>query len=69
MLDSEKLKGVINESGIKMYKLASELNLSPYGFALKVNGKNDFKASEIVKLCNILKLEGRRRDEIFFPSL
>lgn len=69
MLDSEKLKCAINESGIKMYKLASELNLSPYGFALKVSGKNDFKASEIVKLCDILNLERHQRDEIFFANL
>lgn len=63
------LKEIIREKGLRQDFLAKKLNLSQYGFSLKLNGKNEFKWSEIEKLISILNLNDSERDKIFFSWL
>ncbi|XGU47480.1 toxin-antitoxin system, antitoxin component, Xre family protein [Fusobacterium necrophorum subsp. funduliforme] len=70
MINTELLKGKIEESGYRFSWIARQLNLSPYGFRKKVKGENEFKASEISKICKILTINDKEREEIFFlPNL
>lgn len=66
MVNTELLKTKIKESGFKMKFLADKLNLSEYGFALKVSGKNEFKLSEMKYLSEILNISNEDRNLIFF---
>ena len=68
MTDSTALRGAITRAGYKYKHIAEKLNLSPYGLAKKIDNKNDFKASEIVALSDILKLSMQERTQIFFSK-
>ena len=47
----------IKKQGLTKKEVASLMGLSEQGFLLKLNNKSEFKASEIRKMCNILKLK------------
>ena len=66
MINSKLLQDAIEESGMKRNALANKLGLSSYGLALKINNQNEFKASEIAALSEILNLSRSKRDAIFF---
>lgn len=69
MTDTELLKTIIGESGFKLSFLAEKvLGLTPYGFSKKLNGINEFKQSEIVKLCEVLHIDEDCRNRIFFSE-
>ena len=53
MTDSEALRGLIESNGLKMKFVADYLGLSPYGFQLKVDNKQEFKTSEVSALCEL----------------
>lgn len=60
------LKGVIHDSGLKLGYLADRLNMSYRWLQYKIDGKVEFKASEIVTLCEALHLDTDQMHEIFF---
>lgn len=60
------LKEIIREKGLRQDFIAKKLNLSQYGFSLKLNGKNEFKWSEIEKIIIILNLNEEEKNKIFF---
>lgn len=66
MHDSVLLNAVINESGWKRKTLALQLNLTPQGLAKKIEGITEFKISEVVTLCDLLKVDIEERERIFF---
>lgn len=68
MTNTSLLKQYIEKSGYKMSFIAQQLGLSAYGFALKVNGKSEFKGNEIAILCKLLKISARDRSAIFFAK-
>ena len=68
MTDSEALNKVIENSGLKLTFIARALKLSREGFYKKLNNQTEFKASEIVKMQEILNLSNEQRDKIFFPN-
>lgn len=57
MTDSEALNKVIENSGLKLTFIARALKLSREGFYKKLNNQTEFKASEIVKMQEILNLK------------
>lgn len=69
MTDSEALNKVIENSGLKLTFIARALKLSREGFYKKLNNQTEFKASEIVKMQEILNLSNEQRDKIFFCKL
>lgn len=67
MTDTLKLENLIRESGLKKGYLADMLGLSRFGFMKKVNNLSEFKASEIIKLCELLEIRSmQERESIFF---
>lgn len=67
MTNTDLLEKKISSSGLKKYHIAKQLGLTSFGFIKKVKNKNEFKASEIDKLCEILKIETlEERQAIFF---
>jgi DNA-binding phage protein len=66
--DSEALNKVIENSGLKLTFIARALKLSREGFYKKLNNQTEFKASEIVKMQEILNLSNEQRDKIFFAN-
>ena len=69
MTDTERLKEVIQKSGLKMQYLAKQLNLSNFGFSNKVNNVTEFKASEIDTLCDLLQIKAlSEKERIFFAK-
>lgn len=66
MVDLEALKGIIENSGVKISVLAEKSGVSRMTFYKKLKGETEFKVSEIVGLCNALRLTNAERDSIFF---
>ena len=59
----------IKKSGYRRSFLAEQLNLSYYGFQLKIQNEHEFKPSEINKLCKLLGITSLRdKDRIFFAK-
>ena len=67
LTDTKMLEARIKASGLKMSYLAEQLNLTRQGFWLKVKNRNEFRASEIKRLCELLNITAlREREQIFF---
>ena len=60
------LKQIIDDKGYKLSYVASELSLTRVGLYKKLRGDTEFKASEIAKLVELLKLSSKETREIFF---
>lgn len=69
MTNTKLLEEKIVKSGFKKKALAQKLSLTPYGLQLKVEGKNEFKASEIYLLCELLGIETGQMEQIFFTKI
>lgn len=65
MTDSKELSEVIEKSGLKIIHIASVLGLSREGLCKKINNQTEFKASEIVRLQEILNISNEKRMKIF----
>lgn len=68
MTDTKLLRDCIEGSGMKYCYLAKRLGLSAYGLQKKIENDNEFKASEILKLCEVLNLDVQTMDNIFFAT-
>lgn len=68
MLNTEKLREAIDDKGISITKLAKSIGITRESFYNKMNGNNEFKASEIQKTTKVLGLTRDRRDAIFFSD-
>ncbi len=69
MTDTELLKKKIDESGLKINFIAEQLGLSRSGMYNKINAESEFTQTEIIRLCEILKIKSRtERDLIFFSK-
>ena len=66
MTNRELLREKISNSGLKYGYIASKLGLTPYGLQLKIDNKNEFRASEIASLVEILNLNTATMKQIFF---
>lgn len=56
----------INKSGLKKVHIAKHLGITSYSLSKKINNKSEFKGSEMEKMSEILGLNNRERDSIFF---
>ena len=69
MTDTALLERKIAESGLKKSYIAKAMGLSRYGLTLKIQNLNEFKASEIEKMCILLGItDMKERCAIFFAS-
>lgn len=65
-MNLDLLKAKIDEIGISITAIAEKMSLSRQSFYLKLNGLREFKASEMNKLSDILRLTNDERAFIFF---
>ena len=49
-------------------EFAKELNMSAKSYNQKASGKKEFKADEILKICNLLELDKEHVNKIFFDG-
>lgn len=68
MTDTKKLKTRINDSGLKLTAIAESLGLTYQGLRNKIENVNEFKASEIAALADILHLTENETTNIFLRS-
>ena len=69
MTDSDALKKLIKSRGLKLKYVADYLGLTSYGFALKLNNKQEFKTSEVAALCGLLEIKSLKEKEALFFKL
>lgn len=65
MTDSNRLKSLVESSGLKKKFIAEKLGLSYQGYLKKESGKSDFMATEISILKDLLRLTNKEVSEIF----
>lgn len=68
MVDLELLNEKIRDSGMTIVAIAEKSSILRETLYNKLNGSVEFKASEILRLSNVLRLTSRDRDEIFFAE-
>ena len=67
MTETEKLKKVISDSGLKYSYIAEKVGLTYQGLKNKIENKSLFNVEEVEKLCNILDITDiNQKEEIFF---
>ena len=69
LTDSDTLKKLIKSRGLKLKYVADYLGLTSYGFALKLNNKQEFKTSEVAALCELLEIKSLKEKEALFFKL
>jgi hypothetical protein len=69
MANTEALEKKIRDQGIKKVFLAEKLGITSFGLSKKINNINEFKASEIQTLCELLNITSlKEKESIFFDS-
>lgn len=67
MTDTERLRKAIDKSGLKISCIMEQMGIKSYATMRdKIENRQEFKASEIAKLCEILHLGADQMNEIFF---
>lgn len=69
MTNTELLEKVIEESGYKKSYIAKTIGITRYCLTRKIRNENEFKASEIIMLCNLLGInDTMEKERIFFAK-
>ena len=69
MTNSELLRTIIEEKGLKLKYVAQKIGLTPHGLSLKIDNASEFKSSEIKALCELLGINDLNdREAIFFAE-
>ena len=69
MTNTVKLNDYIQKSGLKKSHIAKVLGLADSTLARKINNAQDFKASEINVLCELLGINSlEEKEAIFFAA-
>lgn len=65
MTNTEKLRELIDKSGLKFEYVAEQIGLTRFGLYKKLETGSEFKPSQIATLCELLKIEDDLRKDIF----
>lgn len=68
MTDEKLLNEAIKASGLKKEYIASALGVTIQSLRNKISGRTEFTAPEVSELANILNLNAKSVDRIFFKS-
>ncbi|MBQ9709461.1 MAG: helix-turn-helix transcriptional regulator [Clostridia bacterium] len=66
MANTEMIRELVKKKGLKYKFIAGELGITATGLKKKIENEHEFKASEIVKMADILEVDLAVRDQIFF---
>jgi hypothetical protein len=70
MTNTDAVRQLIKEKGLKYGFVASELGITTYGLQLKINNKNEFKSGEIARMCATLGITSlEEKERIFFARM
>ena len=65
MVDLERLKAVIEESGMTYKAIGEKSGIEPYTLVRRLNGESKFTVDEVVGLSKALRLKKSERNDIF----
>lgn len=66
MTNTKLLREKIEASGLKLQYIADQLGITRFGLYKKLQDGSEFKPSQIVKLCELLRIEtAEEREQIF----
>ena len=69
MTDTELLEAKIDQSGLKKSYIAQKIAISAFSLAKKLRNENEFKATEINKMCKLLNISSlEEKERIFFAN-
>lgn len=68
MTNTALLRKKIDESGYKLRFIAKQIGITYQGFLKKINNETEFKAKEIMILCDLLKIDIQEKELIFFTA-
>lgn len=66
MFNQKLLKAKIIAQGLTRAEIAKKMGISLTTLNYKLNGRQEFKLSEMKKICTILNLSKSEREKIFF---
>lgn len=70
MTNTKLLNELIQQSGLKKVYIAEKIGVTPVGLYNLINGKSEFKASQISKMCDLLGIEDPElKEAIFFADI
>lgn len=67
-MNLEYLNNRIDEIKIPITTIAERMGISRQSLYLKIKGEREFKASEVSKLCDILRLTDEEKTLVFFAD-
>lgn len=68
MANLKKLRETIEDSGMTIVAIARKSGVERATLYNKINGKSDFKISEVMSLTKVLQLSEEQRNAIFFDE-
>lgn len=68
MVDFDLLNQKIRDSGMTIVAIAAKSGILRETLYNRLNGATEFKASEILRISNVLRLSKEERDKIFFAE-
>lgn len=69
MTDSQAVKKLISDKGLKLQYVATMLGITRYSLSLKINNENEFKTSEVAALCDLLGIKDlKEKERLFFAK-
>ena len=68
MTNTALLRKKIDESGYKLRFIAKQIGITYQGFLKKINNETEFKAKEIMILCDLLKIDIQEKELIVFTA-
>lgn len=68
-MNTNLLKSIMVLNGDNIKTLALKLNLSRQTLSLKIDGINDFKLSEVKKICALYELTEKEMLNVFFGGI
>lgn len=68
MFDKEKFREAVEKSGLKGNYIAKEMDMSYKIYLQRSNGLSKWKADEVMKFSEILRLRKAERDAIFLAK-
>lgn len=70
MVNTELLKRIISEKGLKIVYVAKRLGITDASFRNKLENRTSFKLGEVSLLCQLLGIDDLKlKDAIFFADM
>lgn len=70
MTNTEELRKIIKNSGLKLEYIAEQLGITRFSLSKKIENITEFKTSEVQKMCEVLQItDPKTKEAIFFASV